>query len=92
VIASLRAAFRRRCPSTTSPSLRTKQGILNPNSRIEAHIRSTPASFLRGLRAYSTSLLIDQISILWVGAWGVIQTAVRFRLDYKGESIVCKAL
>jgi hypothetical protein len=27
---SLRAAFRRRCPSTTSPSLRASTGILNP--------------------------------------------------------------
>jgi hypothetical protein len=44
------AAFRRRCPSTTSPSLRTRQGILKPNSRIDEHILSTAPSFLRGLR------------------------------------------
>lgn len=43
---SLRAAFNRRWPSTTSPSLRTKQGILKPNSRIDEHMRSTAASFL----------------------------------------------
>ena len=33
---SLRAAFSRRWPSTTSPSLRTRHGILKPNSRIDA--------------------------------------------------------
>ena len=49
VMPSLRAAFSRRWPSTTSPSLRTRQGILKPNSRIEAHIRSTAASFLPGV-------------------------------------------
>src|SRR5207245_7826939 len=48
---SLRAAFSRRCPSTTSPSLRANTGILKPNSRMEEHMRSTAESFLRGLRA-----------------------------------------
>jgi len=47
---SLRAAFSRRCPSTTSPSLRTRHGISNPNSRIDAHMRSTAASFFLGFR------------------------------------------
>ena len=51
VIRSLRAALIRKRPSTTSPSLRASTGILNPNSRIEEHMRSTTASFLRGLRA-----------------------------------------
>ena len=50
-ISSLRAAFNLKCPSTTSPSLRTRHGILQPNSRIEPHMRSTAESFLRGLRA-----------------------------------------
>src|SRR5580658_7043980 len=35
-----------------SPVLRMSRGILNPNSRMEATIRSTALSFLRGLRAY----------------------------------------
>jgi hypothetical protein len=35
----------------TSPSLRAKTGILKPNSRMLLHMRSTAASFLRGLRA-----------------------------------------
>ncbi len=48
---SLRAAFSRRWPSTTSPSLRASTGILKPNSRMLLHMRSTAASFLRGLRA-----------------------------------------
>jgi hypothetical protein len=51
VIRSLRASLMRKCPSTTSPSLRAKTGILKQNLRIEEHIRSTTASFLRGLRA-----------------------------------------
>ena len=38
-------------PSTTVPSLRARTGHLNPNSRMLLHIRSTAASFLRGLRA-----------------------------------------
>jgi hypothetical protein len=42
-----RAALIRKWPSTTSPSLRASTGILNPNSLIEEHIRSTTASFLR---------------------------------------------
>ena len=33
---SLRAAFKRRWPSTTSPSLRARTGILKPNSRMLA--------------------------------------------------------
>lgn len=45
------APFRRRWPSTTSPLLRASTGILKPNSRMEAHIRSTAASFRRGFRA-----------------------------------------
>jgi hypothetical protein len=48
---SLRAAFGRRWPSTTSPSLRASTGTLKPNSRMLAHMRSAAASFLRGLRA-----------------------------------------
>ena len=32
-------------------SLRTSTGILNPNSRMLMHMRSTAASFLRGFRA-----------------------------------------
>ena len=48
---SLRAAFSLRCPSTTVPSLRASTGTLKPNSRMEAHIRSTAASFLRGFLA-----------------------------------------
>ena len=55
VIPSLRAALRRRWPSMTSPSLRARHGILNPNSRILPHIRSTAASFLRGLPAGAAS-------------------------------------
>jgi hypothetical protein len=47
---SLRAAFSRRWPSTTSPSLRASAGILKPNSRMLLHIRSTAESFLRGSR------------------------------------------
>jgi hypothetical protein len=46
----LAAAFSRRCPSTTSPLLRARIGILNPNSWMEAIIRATAWSFLRGLR------------------------------------------
>lgn len=38
--------------------LRASTGILNPNSCIDDAIRSTAASFLRGLRAYGTNLSI----------------------------------
>jgi hypothetical protein len=48
---SFRAAFRRKCPSTTVPSLRASTGILKPNSRIDAHIRSIAASFFLGFRS-----------------------------------------
>jgi hypothetical protein len=48
VMPSWRAALRRRWPSITSPSLRARHGTLKPNSRILPHMRSTPASFLRG--------------------------------------------
>jgi hypothetical protein len=64
------STIKRRCPSTTSPLLRTRQGILKPNSRIEEHMRSTAPSFLRGLRAYSTSRSIRHISICCVGRCG----------------------
>lgn len=60
---SFRAAFRRRCPSTTSPLLRARTGILNPNSRIDPHIRSTAASFFLGLREYGNKRSIGQSSI-----------------------------
>jgi hypothetical protein len=63
---SLRAAFKRRCQSTTSPSLRASTGILNPSSLMDLHILWTAASFLRGLRGYGTSRSIDQSSMLYV--------------------------
>src|ERR1039457_55411 len=37
---NLRAALIRRWPSTTVPSLRASTGILKPNSRMDAHIRT----------------------------------------------------
>ena len=46
-----------------SPVERTSIGILKPNSRIDEHILSTAASFLRGLRTYKTNLSMGQIWI-----------------------------
>ena len=60
----MRAALRRRWPSTTSPSLRTRHGILKPNSRIEAHMRSTAASFFLGFLGYSRNRSIGHSSML----------------------------
>jgi hypothetical protein len=48
---NFRAALILRWPSTTVPSLSASTGTLNPNSRMLLHMRSTTASFLRGLRA-----------------------------------------
>ena len=48
---NLRAAFRRKWPSTTVPSLRASTGILKPNSPMLLHMRSTAASFFLGFRA-----------------------------------------
>jgi len=45
-----RAALRRSWPSTTSPSLRARTGILKPNSRRLAHMLSTAPSCLRRWR------------------------------------------
>ena len=47
---SFLAAFNLRWPSTTVPSLRASTGTLKPNSLMDATMRSTAASFLRGLR------------------------------------------
>ena len=51
-----------------------QHGILKPNSRIDAHMRSTAASFLRGLRGYSRRRSIGQISICWAGGDEIIVT------------------
>ncbi len=64
VIPSFSAAFSRRCPSTISPSLRTSNGILKPNSRIEATIRFTAPSLFLGFRIYGTSFSTGKISIV----------------------------
>lgn len=83
-----------RCPSTISPSPRTKQGILKPTWRIEAHMRSTAASFLRGLRTYGLSLSIGHISTCVFNDREVIHdlatgTPVRSFAEYQfGASVV----
>ena len=51
VIASLRAAFSLRWPSTTSPVDRASTGIEKPNSVMLATMRFTAPSFLRGFRS-----------------------------------------
>ena len=43
------------------PLLRASTGILKPNSRIAAHMRSTAASFLRGFRAYGMRRSMFQV-------------------------------
>src|SRR2546423_13146540 len=69
------AAFRRKWPSTISPLLRVRMGILKPNCVKEAFNRSTAWSFLRGLRAYGTNLLRGQYSICTaVLQWGSSET------------------
>ncbi len=85
---SFRAALSRRWPSITSPPLRTKHGILKPNSRMLAHMRSTAASFLRGLRAYATNLSMGQICISTAGAAGIALTRF-FRLPLLGSVVIC---
>jgi hypothetical protein len=83
VIPSFRAALRRRCPSTTSQSLRTRHGILNPNSRTDAHMRSTAVSFLGGFRGYSTSRSSRHISMRVAAGygWSVCSIASRFAVN-----------
>ncbi len=74
VIPSFFAAFKRRSPSTTSPSVRARTGILNPNSRIEPIMRSTERSFLRRLRAYGRNLPMSKVTtcieylLFWEGS------------------------
>jgi hypothetical protein len=72
---SLHAAFSRRCPFTLSPSPRTRQGLLKPNSRIDSHMRCTAASFLRGLRGYWRRRSTGHISIKRSG-WATFLFAV----------------
>jgi hypothetical protein len=52
----LACGLRRRWPSTTSPSLCARTGILKPNSRMLPHMRSTAASFLRGIASVEDQL------------------------------------
>jgi hypothetical protein len=59
----LRAALRRRWPSITSPDDLANTGIAKPNCRMDAHIRSTAASFFLAFRGYSRRRAIGQYSM-----------------------------
>src|SRR3989442_1884699 len=57
------AAFSRKCPSITVPSLVARIGMTNPNSRILATIRPTTASLRRGFLSYSINWPIATYTI-----------------------------
>src|SRR3989442_11280885 len=63
-----------RCPSTISPEDLHSIGTANPNSRIDAHMRSTAASFRLGFRGYSRNQEIGLYTISRRGISGMGST------------------